>query len=99
MQLTSQEESLPRQTSLYTLPSMNFLESLLDEMDSRNASQGLAPPEPPMYLPVDSFDLPGLDLPAHAIGTLEDLGLESPRFLPKWRTIALGCSHVIQMIQ
>ena len=79
MQLTSQEESLPRQTSLYTLPSMNFLESLLDEMDSRNASQGLAPPEPPMYLPVDSFDLPGLDLPAHAIGTLEDLGLESPQ--------------------
>ena len=70
---------------------MNFLESLLDEMDSRNASQGLAPPEPPMYLPVDSFDLPGLDLPAHAVGTLEDLGLESPQVPPK---MAYSCPGI-----
>lgn len=74
-QLTSQDESLPRQTSLYTLPSMNFLESLLDEMDSRNASMGIAPMEPPMILPMDSLDLPGLDFPVTGKESLEELGL------------------------
>ncbi|KAI8108815.1 hypothetical protein M9435_005232 [Picochlorum sp. BPE23] len=78
-QLTSQEESLPRQASLYTLPSMTFLESLLDEMDSRNTSQGILPPEPPLYWPVECFDLPELDLPANGVETLEQLGLQSPQ--------------------
>ena len=76
LQLTTQEEALPRQTSLYTLPSMTFLESLLDEMDSRNTSQGVTPPEPPIYLPIDSFDLPGLDDPGNMIENIEQLGLE-----------------------
>lgn len=74
-QLNAQDESLPRQSSLYTLPSMNFLESLLDEMDSRNASMGIAPMEPPVILPMDSLDLPGLDFPLASKGSLEDLGL------------------------
>lgn len=74
-QLSNQEETLPRQTSLYTLPSMTFLESLLDEMDSRSASQGIKPPDPPMYLPIDSFDLPGLDAPGNSIENIEELGL------------------------
>lgn len=74
-QLTTQEESLTRQTSLYTLPSMNFLETLLDEMDCRNASMGIAPLEPPMILPMDSLDLPGLDFPGVGKESLEELGL------------------------
>jgi len=74
-QLTTQDESLSRQTSLYTLPSMNFLESLLDEMDSRNASMGIAPLEPPVILPMESLDLPGLDFPLVGKESLEDLGL------------------------
>lgn len=57
---------------------MTFLESLLDEMDSRNASQGVTLQEPPIYLPVESFDLPGLDGPGNSIGSLEELGLASP---------------------
>ena len=79
VQLTSQEESLPRQASLYTLPSMTFLESLLDEMDSRNANQGILPPEPPLYWPVECFDLPELDIRANEVETLEELGLQSPQ--------------------
>jgi len=78
LQLTSHEESLPRQASLYTLPSMTSLETLLDEMDSRNASQGVSLQEPPIYLPVESFDLPGLDGPGNSIGSLEELGLAPP---------------------
>ena len=57
---------------------MTFLESLLDEMDSRNASQGVSLQEPPIYLPVESFDLPGLDGPGNSIGSLEELGLAPP---------------------
>ena len=78
-QLTAQEDELGMQTSLYTLPSMNFLESLLDEMDSRNVGNGMLS-EPPMYLPEDSLELPGLEL-AGAGSTLEDLGLHSPSML------------------
>lgn len=78
-QLTAQEDDLGMQTSLYTLPSMNFLESLLDEMDSRNASNGMLS-EPPMYLPEDSLELPGLEL-AGSGTTLEELGLHSPSML------------------
>ncbi len=78
-QLTAQEDELGMQPSLYTLPSMTFLESLLDEMDSRNASNGMLT-EPPMYLPEDSLELPGLEL-AGAGSTLEDLGLHSPSML------------------
>lgn len=74
-QLSSKEETLPTQASLYTLPSMQFLESLLDEMDSRSASAGTRPAEPPLYLPVDSFDLPGLDGPGSSINDLTQLGL------------------------
>lgn len=54
---------------------MQFLESLLDEMDSRSASAGAKPPEPPLYLPIDSFDLPGLDHPGSAVKDLSQLGL------------------------
>jgi hypothetical protein len=79
-QLTAQEDDLGIQTSLYTLPSMNFLESLLEEMDSRNASNGIIA-EPPIYLPMESLDLPGLELAG--AGTLEDLGLQSPGMLQK----------------
>lgn len=78
-QLTAQEDELGMQTSLYTLPSMTFLESLLDEMDSRNASNGMLS-EPPMYLPEGSLELPGLEL-AGAGSTLQDLGLHSPSLL------------------
>ena len=63
------------QAALYSLPSMQFLESLLDEMDSRNTSAGCKLAEPPLYLPVDSFDLPGLDAPGAAISDLAQLGL------------------------
>lgn len=90
-QLTVQDESLPRQTSLYTLPSMNFLESLLDEMDSRNASMGLAPLEPPVFLPEDSLDLPGLDFPVKE--SLEELGLESSSITNK---MAYSCPTLQQ---
>jgi hypothetical protein len=63
------------QAALYRLPSMHFLESLLDEMDSRNASNGNPPAEPPLYLPLDSFDLPGLDSPGAQVHDLSQLGL------------------------
>lgn len=54
---------------------MQFLESLLDEMDSRSQQVGVKPPEPPLYLPIDSFDLPGLDNPGSAVRDLAQLGL------------------------
>lgn len=63
------------QAALYRLPSMHFLESLLDEMDSRSASVGNPPAEPPLYLPLDSFDLPGLDSPGAQVNDLAQLGL------------------------
>jgi hypothetical protein len=63
------------QAALYRLPSMHFLESLLDEMDSRSASVGNPPAEPPLYLPLDSFDLPGLDSPGAQVHDLAQLGL------------------------
>lgn len=59
-QLAAKEESLPMQTGLYTLPSIQFLESLLEDMDSKTGSSGQLP-EPPLYLPLDAFDLPELD--------------------------------------
>ena len=75
VQLSSKEESLPMQAALYRLPSMQFLESLLDEMDSRSADAGCQPPEPPLYLPIDSFDLPGLELPSSTVSDISHLGL------------------------
>jgi len=66
---------LPAQAALYRLPSMHFLESLLDEMDNRSVSVGNPPAEPPLYLPLDSFDLPGLDSPGSQVNDLVQLGL------------------------
>lgn len=53
-QLGAKEEALTSQAGLYTLPSLQFLETLLDDMDSR--APGSA--EPPLHLPEDAFDLP-----------------------------------------
>lgn len=78
-QITAQEDDLGVKTSLYTLPSMNFLESLFDEMDSRNASNGIVS-EPPLYLDIDELELPGLEQIGH-VNTLEELGLHSPSML------------------
>ena len=57
-QLAAKEESLPAAAGLYTLPSIQFLESLLEDMDSKTASDGRNPVDPPLYLPLDAFDLP-----------------------------------------
>lgn len=57
MQLATKEEAIPGNTELYTLPSMQFLESLLDEMDTFTTSSGRPPVEPPLYLPIEDFDL------------------------------------------
>jgi hypothetical protein len=56
-QLAAKEEAPPLASNLYALPSMRFLEGLLDEMDHRATSAGRPPAEPPLYLPVDEFDL------------------------------------------
>ena len=61
LQLSAKEDSIIERESIFSLPSMEFLEGLLDEMDSRTASAGEKPADPPMYLPIDSFDLPDLD--------------------------------------
>ena len=78
-QITAQEDDLGVKKSLYTLPSMDFLESLFDEMDSRNASNGIVS-EPPLYIDVDSLELPGLEQVGQ-VSTLEELGLHSPSVL------------------
>ena len=56
-QLSAKEDIEIEKESIFSLPSMEFLESILDEMDSRSASAGQNLAEPPLYLPVDSFDL------------------------------------------
>lgn len=74
-QLSAKEESLPMQAALYTLPSMQFLESLLAEMDTRSAHNGGRLAEPPLYLPIEAIDLPGLETTRHPDKELEMLGL------------------------
>jgi hypothetical protein len=54
---------------------MQFLENLLDEMDNRSTSAGCVPAEPPMYLPIDSIDIPGLETSGSAAKDMEELGL------------------------
>lgn len=54
---------------------MQFLENLLDEMDNRSTSAGCIPAEPPMYLPIDSIDIPGLETSGSAAKDMEELGL------------------------
>jgi hypothetical protein len=46
-------------STLFTLPSMDFLETLLSDMDAKLARSGRAPAEPPIMVPIETFDLPG----------------------------------------
>ncbi|KDD76575.1 hypothetical protein H632_c177p1, partial [Helicosporidium sp. ATCC 50920] len=56
-QLSSKDGSAPPAPCLYTLPSIQFLESLLDDIDLTQSAQGAPPPEPPLSLPLDSIDV------------------------------------------
>jgi hypothetical protein len=78
LQLSAKEDTIPAQPGLFSLPSMQFMESLLDEMDTRAASTGSKPAEPPLYLPLDSFDLPGFDTHISKPDDLLVLGLDAP---------------------
>lgn len=60
-QLAIKEDALPIEAGIFTLPSMQFLETLLDDIDSQNATNGKVA-DPPLLLPLDAFDLPGDDV-------------------------------------
>ncbi|RMZ56412.1 hypothetical protein APUTEX25_004635, partial [Auxenochlorella protothecoides] len=80
-----QEGSVSRTTSgLVPLPSLHFLEGLLDDMEMNSSH----PNEPPLYLPLDSFDLVDRSCSGEqpAIGSPPDQphhGLPSPRAHPR----------------
>jgi hypothetical protein len=92
--MSAKEDALPAHAGLYTLPSMQFLESLLEEMDSRRASIGCSPAEPPLYLPIESFDLADTAPRHRPAASLLAPPTAAPRQLPPPRQpAALAAAH------
>lgn len=59
LQLAGKEELAPLQAgALYTLPSMQFLESMLSDFEGSRGGASAAPGAGPLDLPADAFDLP-----------------------------------------